>query len=85
MARPTDEQELSEAAAELDVRAPAEELSRLVRARMETIAKLDGAGEPLQEAVGGGEDEVNAATRRQLGLYPEALQVGLQRIWEATS
>lgn len=60
--------ELARAAGLLDIRTPAEELRRLVRARMETLAKLGGgAGE-------GGE---------RLDVYAAALELGLERLREA--
>ena len=64
--------ELTRAARLLEVRTPAEELQRLVQARMETLAKL--AGDGRRRAV--------PRDAERLDTYAEALELGLRRLRE---
>jgi len=61
--------DLSEAARDLDLRPPAEEFRALVQARMETLAKLG-------PAPGSGVS--------RLEIYAQALEIGLEKLREAT-
>jgi len=76
---------LAEAAEILQLGTPADEFRRLVQARMETLAKLDGAGVapgPTADGADGADGAVGGAGGR-LEIYAEAMALGLAAIEES--